>query len=190
MRVRFSSPLQMRNLSHFLTCLVSAKDSRSRLRLGAGGERVGRGLNLGNVLPPCRFVDGVLVRAAFSVDEFPDDVSVASVLGCFSNYPDKQDAEGRVPPVLGPVRHGPRCLQAERGYDAVGMGAGAPVKTDDVLARLIGAWPTCRRSARSSHPRSTKVAGEQMEADGATHRGSPRRGLADVEGVQHHENVA
>jgi hypothetical protein len=62
------------------------------LHLGAGDERVGRGLNLGDVLAPCRFVEGILIRAALPVDEFPDDVRVASVLGCFSDHPDEQDA--------------------------------------------------------------------------------------------------
>jgi hypothetical protein len=104
------------------------------MHLGIGDERAGRGLNLGDVLPPCGFVDGILIRAARPVDEFPEDVRMARVLGCFGDHPDEQDSQGRMPPVLWPVRHRPGCLQVECGYDAVGMGAGAPVETCDVLA--------------------------------------------------------
>ena len=76
------------------------KLSRQWAHLGAGDERVGRGLNLGDVLAPCGRVDVILIRAALPVDEFPDDVGVASVLGSFRDHPDEQDAQGRISPAF------------------------------------------------------------------------------------------
>jgi hypothetical protein len=52
-------------------------------------ERVSRGFNLADVFPPSAFVKGILIRAALPVNEFPDDVRVASVLGGFNNHPDE-----------------------------------------------------------------------------------------------------
>ena len=80
-------------------------------------------------------------RPGLPIDEFPNDVSVASVLGCVSDHPDEDDAQGRIPPVLRPVRHRPRRLQVERGHDAVGMGTGAPVEIGNIFAGLIGLGP-------------------------------------------------
>src|SRR5262249_56124068 len=109
---------------------------------GAGG--VGRFVTRRDLPPPRLFVDGVLVRAALPVDEFADDVGVTGVLGCFSNHPDEQDAQGGIPPVLGPVRDRPGCLQVERCDDAIGVGAGTPGQTGDVLAWLLGPGPHVR----------------------------------------------
>jgi hypothetical protein len=98
-------------------------------------------LDLGDVLTPGGFVDGVLVRAALPVDEFTHNVRVPGVLGCFRDHPDEQDAQGRLAPVFRPVRYRPRCVQVERGDDAVGVSAGALVEAKDVLAGLAGRGP-------------------------------------------------
>ena len=82
----------------------------------------------GRNTPPCGLVRGDLIWAALPVDEFPDEVRVASVLCGFSDHPDEQKSQSRIPPVVGPVRHQSRCFQIERPYDAIGMGAGTPVR--------------------------------------------------------------
>jgi hypothetical protein len=97
-------------------------------------ESVGRGLDLGGVVPPGVFVDVALVGAALPVDELPDDVRMARVLRCFRDHPDEQDTQGGVTSASRPVRHRPRCVQVECGDDAVGVGTGAAVKPGDVLA--------------------------------------------------------
>ena len=93
-------------------------------RPARGRERVGRGLHLGDVPSPAGLVDGVVIRAAFPVDEFPDDICVPGVLGRLGHHPDEQDAKGGVAPALGPVRHQSGCVQAEGGYDPVGISRG------------------------------------------------------------------
>ena len=88
--------------------------SAARLRSGAGGKRVGRGLHLGEVLPPAGLVEGILIRAALPVDELPDDVCVAGVVGCLADHPDEQDAQGRIAPAGRPVR-APTPVRPGRG---------------------------------------------------------------------------
>ena len=76
-------------------------------------EGVSRGFDLGYVGAPGGLVDGVLVLATFAIDEFPDDVGVAGVLGRFGDHADEKDPQSRVAAVLWPVRNRPWCLQVE-----------------------------------------------------------------------------
>lgn len=109
-----------------------------RTRRSARLEFLGRVADLRRELVPKWRVVAQLVLgiADPSVDQFPHDVSMPSVLRCLSNHPDQQHIKSGIR--VRPPRHMSGAIEIKLSDSRIGMGTSSPVKSDHVLTGF--AW--------------------------------------------------